>query len=273
MIIAIDTGGTKTLIGLFSSAGELLRTVEFPTPKDTAEYLQAVEKKLRAEFARELASGEIQAISIAAPGIIQNGTVLWAKNLGWENFDLKLELARIFPQIPILLENDANLAGLYEAQNFRARNVLYLTFSTGVGSGFTTNGELNFGLLQSEVGQIPVNFNGEITTWEEVASARAIVELYGKFVSEISADETEKWQAIAERISLGILTVIPIFQPDFIVFGGSLGAQFTNYQAKLEAIIAQNLPTHIKKPQLVLAKEPKNAVIYGCFELARRSLE
>ena len=177
MIIAIDTGGTKTLIGLFSSAGELLRTVEFPTPKDTAEYLQAVEKSLRTEFAREIANGEIQAISIAAPGIIQNGTVLWAKNLGWENFDLKLELARIFPQIPILLENDANLAGLYEAQNFRARNVLYLTFSTGVGGGFTTNGELNFGLLQSEVGQIPINFNGETTTWEEIASARAIVEL------------------------------------------------------------------------------------------------
>ena len=150
--------------------------------------------------------------------------------------------------------------------------VVSLTFSTGVGGGFITDKHINHGLSQSEVGRVSVHFHNQTVEWEEIASARKIVELYGKFVSEISANETEKWQEIAERISLGILTIIPIFQPDFIVFGGSLGGQFENYRSILEKIIREKVDPEIKIPRLILAQKPKEAVIYGCYEFAKNQL-
>ena len=268
MIIAIDTGGTKTLVASFSDEGILLKSFEFPTPKSTIDYISSIQSVI----IHELQPDKIEAISIAAPGIIENQTIKWAKNLDWRNFDIKAEFEKIFPKTLIFLENDANLAGLFEAQNLSAKNTLYLTFSTGVGGGFITNKHINRGLSQSEVGRVPVHFHNQTIEWEEIASARKIVELYGKFVSEISANETEKWQEIAERISLGILTIIPIFQPDFIVFGGSLGGQFENYHQILEKIIREKVDPEIKIPRLILAQKPKEAVIYGCYKFAKNQL-
>ena len=42
MIIAIDTGGTKTLIARFSDDGEPVSSQKFLTPRDQAEYLSQV---------------------------------------------------------------------------------------------------------------------------------------------------------------------------------------------------------------------------------------
>ena len=68
MIIAIDTGGTKTLVASFSDEGILLKSFEFPTPKSTIDYTSSVQSAI----IHELQPDKIEAISIAAPGIIEN---------------------------------------------------------------------------------------------------------------------------------------------------------------------------------------------------------
>ncbi len=45
MIIAIDTGGTKTLLAGFSKEGKLLKSFEFQTPKSQQKYLEKLLKK------------------------------------------------------------------------------------------------------------------------------------------------------------------------------------------------------------------------------------
>ena len=71
MIIAIDTGGTKTLLAGFSKEGKLLKSFEFQTPKSQQKYLEIIEKVIKKEFSEQLKSGEIEAISCAEPGIIE----------------------------------------------------------------------------------------------------------------------------------------------------------------------------------------------------------
>ena len=46
MIIAVDTGGTKTLVAAFSTDGSLQKAIKLPTPKDIAELIT----QLRAEL-------------------------------------------------------------------------------------------------------------------------------------------------------------------------------------------------------------------------------
>lgn len=272
MIITIDTCGTKTLLAGFSKDGKLLKSFEFQTPKSQQKYLEIIEKVIKKEFSEQLKSGEIQAISCAEPGIIENGVILWAKNLRWQNFNIKTELSKIFPNIKILVENDANLAGLFESKKFKnkARNILYVTLSTGIGSGIIIDGKINQGLKNSEIGRIPIEFDGRVREWEEFASARAIFNVYGKYASEIS--KPRQWQNIADRISRGFLVIIPIIQPELIVIGGSLGENFKKFDLFLEQIVRENLPEGISCPKIVKAQKPREAVIYGCFEFAKEAL-
>ena len=272
MIIAIDTGGTKTLLAGFSKEGKLLKSFEFQTPKSQQKYLEIIEKVIKKEFSKQLKDGEIQAISCAEPGIIENGIILWAKNLRWQNFNIKAELSKIFPNIKILVENDANLAGLFESKKFKnkAQNILYVTLSTGIGSGIITDGKINQGLKNSEIGRIPIEFDGRVREWGEFASARAIFNVYGKYASEIS--KPRQWQNIADRISRGFLVIIPIIQPEVIIVGGSLGENFKKFDLFLEQIVRENLPEGISCPKIVQAQKPREAVIYGCFESAKEAL-
>lgn len=272
MIIAIDTGGTKTLLAGFSKEGKLLKSFEFQTPKSQQKYLKIIEKVIKKEFSKQLKAGEIQAISCAEPGIIENGIILWAKNLRWQNFNIKAEFSELFPNIKILVENDANLAGLFESKKFKnkAQNILYVTLSTGIGSGIITDGKINQGLKNSEIGRIPIEFDGRVREWEEFASARAIFNVYGKYASEIS--KPRQWQNIADRISRGFLVLIPIIQPELIIIGGSLGENFKKFDLFLEQIVRENLPEGISCPKIVQAQKPREAVIYGCFESAKEAL-
>lgn len=272
MIIAIDTGGTKTLLAGFSKEGKLLKSFEFQTPKSQQKYLEIIEKVIKKEFSKQLKAGEIQAISCAEPGIIENGIILWAKNLRWQNFNVKAELSKIFPNIKILVENDANLAGLFESKKFKnkAQNILYVTLSTGIGSGIIIDGRINQSLKNSEIGRIPIEFDGRVREWEEFASARAIFNVYGKYASEIS--KPRQWQNIADRISRGFLVIIPVIQPEVIIIGGSLSENFKKFDLFLEQIVRENLPEGISCPKIVQAQKPREAVIYGCFESAKEAL-
>ena len=54
MIIAIDTGGTKTLLAGFSKEGKLLKSFEFQTPKSQQKYLEIIEKVIKKEFSKQL---------------------------------------------------------------------------------------------------------------------------------------------------------------------------------------------------------------------------
>ena len=152
MIIAIDTGGTKTLLASFSNSGEQLKSFEFKTPKNPIQYLDIVHKIIKNEFKKNT----IQAISIAVAGICSDKEVLWANNLGWQNFKIVDNLQEKIKNIPIFLENDANLAGYYEAKQTNNSNALYITISTGIGSGIIIDGQISKAFSKSEIGRIAI---------------------------------------------------------------------------------------------------------------------
>lgn len=261
MIITIDTGGTKTLVSSFGRNGRMGESVKFPTPKKPKDYVATLKSVVRERYAHD----DVDVIVIALPGIIKKGVALWCQNLGWANFPAAEELKDLLPGVPVLIENDANLAGLSETRALHPIPVssLYITVSTGIGSGICTNGHIDPGLRYSEAGRALVEYNGRVQQWETFASGRAIVAVYKKFARDITSKRT--WRQIADRISRGFLAVIPILQPEIIIIGGSVGTYFDRYSTFLEGILKENLPPHIPCPQIVQAKHPEEAVIYGCY--------
>lgn len=265
MLIAVDTGGTKTLVAGFLEDGSVSKKIKFPTPKHEISYVYQLVETI------ELIAENTQptAISIAVPGVIRGNVIVWCENLGWENFDLLRVLCKHFPTIPLMMENDANLGGLGETQLLKMTpdSSLYVTVSTGIGTGIITDGRINHGLRHSEGGHALVEYDGQLQPWEEFAAGSAIYKTYGKFGKDIHDQKT--WDQIADKISRGFLALIPVIQPDIVIIGGSMGAHFEKYGAKLSELIKTQLPEGVvTMPKFIKAAHPEEAVIYGCYYYA-----
>jgi len=266
MLVAVDTGGTKTLVASFGKDGKLGQQIKFATPKDHAEYIKALRSTLQEQFEGQ----QVEAIIIATPGVVKNGVIIWGGgNLdSWRNVNIVSELAGVLGKAPIFLENDANLAGLGETRFLKTipPQSLYVTISTGIGTGIITEGHINQDLRNSEAGHALIEFDGIVREWESFASGKAIYKAYGKYAHDITSKRT--WNQIADRISRGFLALIPILQPEIIIIGGSMGTYFDKFGKQLQGLLNERLPAHIPCPKFVQAKYPELAVIYGCYYYA-----
>lgn len=269
MLIAVDTGATKTLVAGFEKNGILKSQVKFPTPKNPQEYIETLKSTLKANFGEE----KVDIIVIASPGVIKNGVVTWGGgNLTWKNLDIAGEVKGVLGKAPVYVENDANLAGLGETRFLKEipSQALYVTVSTGIGTSIITNGHINPSLRNSEAGHALIEYDGVVREWESFASGKAILKTYGKYAHDIKSKAI--WNQIADRISRGFLAVIPILQPDVIIIGGSIGTYFDRYGDRLQRLLNEKLPTHIPCPKFVQARYPELAVIYGCYYYALDTL-
>lgn len=270
MLIAVDTGGTKTLVADFDALGVLGQQTKFETPKDPDEYIKQLKKVLTTNYGGQ----SVTALVVATPGVIKNGVVVWGGgNLAWKNFDIASELKGIFGKAPVFIENDANLAGLSETRMLKTipAQSIYVTVSTGIGTGIITDGHINIALRNSEAGHALVEFDGIVREWESFASGKAILKVYGKYARDITS--VRIWNQIADRISRGFLALIPILQPDIIIIGGSIGTYYEKFGKQLQNILKEKLPSHIPCPTFVQAKHPELAVIYGCYYYALDNLD
>lgn len=261
MIAAVDTGGTKTLIALFDRGGRLVMSRRFPTPRTPSLYCRQVIDTVRAMAGR----ASLQALVVGLPGLVQNGVAIRCPNLGWHNFDIGAAIRPAIGTLPLLVENDANLGGLGEFRRLDhppARG-LYLTISTGIGSGVINHGRIDPHLATSEAGHMVLEYHGRPQQWEAFAAGSAIRTRFGRPARDIT--DPRLWAAVADRISRGLLALIPVIQPHALVIGGSIGSFADHYYHTLSAILQQQLPDHIRQPTLITPHYPEEAVVYGCF--------
>lgn len=171
-LLGIDIGGTKAVVVLARGDGEIVRETRL---EDWASGDAGTDVERLAAEARALLGGaglvaaDVRALGVSAPGPLdpEVGVVVDTPNLdGWRNFPLRERLARALGA-PVSIENDANAAALAEwryGAGRGARNLLFLTMSTGVGGGLILDGRLYRGsrFQAGEVGHIPVQPNGRL---------------------------------------------------------------------------------------------------------------
>lgn len=268
MIVAVDTGGTKTLVTSFDARGKMGESFRFPTPSMPDEYLATLTEFLHDHFVDK----KVEAVVIGAPGIVRNNILTWAGgNLSWENLDIASAVSHALDR-PAWLENDANLAGLAETRALKniPETSLYITVSTGIGSGIILNGSIDEPLGDSEVGHMQLEYDGRLQEWEKFASGKAIKNIYGMYARDIH--DLKVWKQIAERISRGLLAIIPTLRPDVVIIGGSIGTYYDHYGVELKRILRECLQPHIAVPELRKAIHPEEAVVYGCYYYAKDKL-
>ena len=262
VVLGIDLGGTNIKGALVDENGFVHGSRSVPT--DSSNGPEAVCRDI-ASLSRELIKGCSEEHSIVAAGVgvpgpldAEEGIVHRCPNIdGWEDFNIVGELRELL-ELPVFIENDANVAILAEAWvggAKGARNAVCLTLGTGIGSGIIVNGELLRGMGQaSELGHMIIREGGRLCgcgahgCFEAYSSAGAVAAiakealLHGGPVVKKSAlfgtDPTcesvfrasSMGDALAIRLvadmsrylATGIASIINIFHPEVIVLTGGM---------------------------------------------------
>jgi polyphosphate glucokinase len=135
LTLAIDVGGTgiKAMV-LDADGAPSTERQKIPTPTNaTPKRVIAVIKKLAAQ------AGPFDRVSVGFPGIVKNGVVYTAPNLGngWRNFPLARTLTSALRR-PVRLANDADVQGLGVVSGKGVE--LVITLGTGFGSVLFVDG-------------------------------------------------------------------------------------------------------------------------------------
>ena len=270
MFVAVDVGGTKTLLALFSEEGQLIRTDRLATDQD----FNVFQTNLLGQLEALIAGEPVRAIGLAMPGQIdyKTGRGLIFGNLPWQDVNVKSALEKRF-SVPVAVENDANAAGLGEARALDppSETVVYVTVSTGIGTGLITNNQIDPSWRHSEGGFMHFQKDGQLLPWEKFASGHAIKERYGKLAAEIAKDDIA-WAEIAYDLALGLSNISALLAPQTIIIGGGVGEHLPKFKPHLDEAMTRLKEKMFTLPDIRQASHPEQAVVYGCYHLAKDSL-
>ena len=150
-VLALDLGGTNSVLGIVDREGKVLATASFktqayPVLEDYVSTCVSEAEKLISAYGCE---HEIHAFGIGAPDVnYWKRTIENATNLPWKGV---VPLAGLLEQkmhLPVRITNDAKAAALGEMLFGAAKGMkdfMMITLGTGVGSGIVVNGKLVYG--------------------------------------------------------------------------------------------------------------------------------
>jgi|HigsolmetaAR202D_1030399.scaffolds.fasta_scaffold00047_19 glucokinase len=254
--IGVDLGGTQLRAALTDVNGTIYEQIRVPT--QAAEGSQAVIGRIIACIdhvrAKLTPNDTLLGVGIGSPGPLnpETGVVLTMPNLpGWEQVPLR-EIVSQRTGLHTEIGNDANAAALGEwvfGGGKGCRNFVYLTISTGIGSGVIEQGRLVLGYqgAGAELGHMILQPEGRLS-WEDLASGTALGRAAAKampqwpdsllhsLASSESVTAAHVAQAAAqgdalakqlmeresELLGLGLVSTMHLFSPEKVLLGGSV---------------------------------------------------
>ncbi|MFO0910924.1 MAG: ROK family protein [Isosphaeraceae bacterium] len=211
MRLGIEIGGTKLQLGLGRGDGTI-RAIERRTVV-AGEGAEGIRKQILDAYPRLLDRCGLDRSDVEAAGVGFGGPVDAATGVtttshrieGWNGFPLAEWVRNELGPPRVVVENDADTAGLGEAR-FGAgvgfSPVLYLTIGSGIGGGLIINGKIyrGAGAGAIEIGHIwVIDRSGSdmgVVTLEDAASGWAISDSARAFASHLSPEERAEWSVV-----------------------------------------------------------------------------
>lgn len=316
--LGLDIGGTKCAvllgsldIGLDKDRFILDKQV-FPTSPDPEETLDKACTAIHEMLAsRSIAMSQVIGLGISCGGPLDvaGGRILGPPNLyGWDDVPVVRYLESKLG-VGVRLENDANACAVAEwkfGAGIGCRNMVFLTFGTGLGAGLILNGQLYTGAndMAGEVGHIrladfgPVGF-GKAGSFEGFCSGGGIAQLARTMALEriqqgekpvicptldhlpnlnakTVGDAAEAGDAFAREIyevsgrflGMGLSVLIDILNPEVIVLGSIFYRSESLLRPAMERMLRREaLPQSVKACRVVPAGLGDNIGDYAAMSL------
>ena len=306
--IGIDIGGTKCALSVGACAADEVRILhreEFPTKgKSWQEVLEEFGKRMDLYLSaprREGAPGTVKKIGISCGGPLDSrrGVIMSPPNLpGWDDVPVVKFFADRF-KVPVHLQNDANACAWAEwkfGAGRGTRNMVFMTFGTGLGAGIVIDGKLYSGTNDNagEIGHIrlaptgPVGYNkpgsaegfcsgAGMTKLAFIRAKEKGVELPADFstkelfrrIDEGDAFCLSVFKESAAHLGMILSYVIDILNPEVIVLGGVFMRNADLFMAEITPILEREaLPGALKVCRIVPAGLSENIGDYAALAVA-----
>ena len=241
-VLSVDLGGTSMRAAVVTTDGSIRARCRLPTDREVSgiSELRELVSTLNHDGVRYRPSSAV----VGVPGRVDYETgrleyapnlpASWARELSAENLSATLGL-------PVSLANDGDMAAVGEAYfgaGASERDVVYVTFSTGVGAGVVLGGRLVRGRRSlAEIGHTilsrdsfeTVEMRGSGTAMEREAH-RAGLSVGGEQLLSLvrSGDPVARavWQQVVAAISQTVVNLAHLFSPSVVVVGGGVGRNF-----------------------------------------------
>jgi len=291
--VGLDIGGTFIKAGLVNRQGQVLYAEQVPCPATSGppaiiEAAVTIIGRLLKQISRDQISG----VGVGSAGQIdyQSGRVVSATDNipGWGGTPLGAELSKRLG-LPVLVDNDANVAALGEAIFGAARGAavsVTLTLGTGVGGGIVINGNILRGAhhIAGNLGHLKLSLDGPACTCgqqgclESYVSSRAILERAANLmdrpvnsIADIAAAAQAGNQPAKEvlhqtgyYLGAGISNIINLVDPDITVLAGGIAQSGQLLlQGVAEAVGQFTLPPANKESRIELSSQSQYAGIIG----------
>ena len=291
MNIGIDIGGSHLAVGVVDDKYEIILKKEHNWTQeekvDLSQSIQIYVKKFIKEIIEENYSIEKIGIGFPAGNIIDGVVNKWEKII-----DLPKILIDEF-NIPTYLKNDVKCSALCEKTLGSLKdynNCLFMTLGTGIGGAYFYKNELVVPNKYQgfEIGHMIIQKDGKECKcgnkgcFEQYGSMRAfrdkIEELFElerltsyKMFEIIETKEKEKEvnqiiEEYTDYVSVGLISLINIFEPDAICIGGSFAYYAPIFMDKIKQKIKKRFPNR-EIPDLLIAKYENDAGIIGASML------
>jgi glucokinase len=313
-VLAVDIGGTHFRTGLFDEQGRRLLVLEGDTDRARGREWMLTELAARCRELMAQTDAPVKAcgVSFGGPVDFRRQRVTSVHASGWKDFELGKWMEQTLG-ITCRLDNDANAGALGEYHYGAGRDaklLVYVTISTGIGSGIVYEGKLLRGrdCLAGEIGHIPVSDSGARCSCggrgclecfssggaleaqaREYAERRPehvarMLELSGgpaitaKGLMEAAAEgDAAAFHILRETthwLGRGLMMMIRILNPDVIVLGGGVAQSGKVLLESLHGALAELAsPTITYSTKIVTAALGNYSPLYGAaaMGLAARS--
>ncbi len=297
-VVGVDIGGTNVRVGAADLFGALICEERDQTHKTSqravsAQIMGMVDKVIHAASAQH---ERPLALGISTPGVVDQVSrrvTSLAYNLSpGGDFDQLSVIGERFG-VPVLVENNVNLAAIGERWSGIARGVstfAFVSIGTGVGMGIVVDDELVRGAhgaageiaylpshvdpfderhrlhggLEDEVGAAGIlgAFRARCDGGETPHSAHDVFELARQGHRDALAVVDE----VAERIGIAVAAVCAIIDPELVVLGGGIGGNGL-LVGPVRARVAALLPLVAR---IETSRLGDNASLYGAIAMALR---
>ena len=287
MLAGIDLGGTQVRVALARSDGNLIASVKTKTPLLPTP--QALVDWAVAEIDRHRGREKVRSIALAAPGPIDHrrGVLVNPPNLPWRNVPFAAMLSRA-TGAKVHLANDADMAGLGEhvrGAGRGTRNMVYITWSTGVGGGTIIDGKLHRGAhgTASEIGHMIIDPNGPLDNCgqrgclEAFIGGASLARETGRPAVELfaaAANGDPRARMIVERsarfMGLALISLTNIIDPEVFVIGGGVSRSWALIEPTIVATLHSSpFIKPARRPRVRRARLGDRAGQVGAVEWAR----
>ncbi len=304
--IGIDLGGTNIAVGLVDLDSKRIldkRSIKTRAPRPATEIAKDMINLIQSLIDEaDIKLYQLEWIGVATPGVVKDGVVISAPNLGWKNAPLG-ELVYGLTGRPTFVANDANCAAYAEAIwgcGAGEPSLVAITLGTGVGGGMVFNKRIYEGIngFAAEIGHMVVEKDGRQCACGKrgcleaycsastlIKEARRMMQLYpDSRLAELAEGDSDKMNAVypfaaaregdfaatqtvndfIEHLAVGIANIINVLQPAVVCIGGGISGEGDNLLLPLRNWLKYtSFGTESSRTRVEIAKYRNDAGIIG----------